>query len=154
MRRETAIADLALVGDTRTAALIDSRGEVVWLCLPHFDGDPVFASLLAGPGGGSFLLGPAGQARVLARRYRPGSAVVETTWQVADSRLVMTEGMVTEIEGGLFPTSCLVRRVEARGRAVTCALRFDPRFGVDRHAPRTRRTAGGLVCVEREVAVS
>ena len=51
------IGDLGLIGDTRTAALVDTRGSVVWLCLPHFDGEPVFAALVAGERGGLFLVG-------------------------------------------------------------------------------------------------
>ena len=149
-----AIADLALVGDTRTAALVDTRGTVVWLCLPHFDGDPVFASLLAGHDGGSFTVGPAGDAVVVDRRYRRGSTIVETTWRAGGAELVSTEGMVSEIDGALFPTLCLVRRLEAHGRPVRCVVRFDPRMGVERRRPRLRRTGAGVVCDDGEVALS
>ena len=38
--------DLAIVGNANIAALIDAKGEVVWACLPHMDGDPVACSLL------------------------------------------------------------------------------------------------------------
>lgn len=62
------IDELALLGDTRTAALVDARGTVVWLCLPHFDGEPVFASLVAGTDGGAFTLGPSGPAALVSRR--------------------------------------------------------------------------------------
>jgi GH15 family glucan-1,4-alpha-glucosidase len=150
------IGDLGLLGDTRTAALVDTRGRVVWLCLPHFDGDPVFGALVAGDGGGSFTVGPMGAGEVVGRRYWPGSAVLETTWRVQGSELVLTEGMVSEVRGELFPTFCLVRRLEARGGAVACTITFDPRFGDDRHAPTMvrRGAAGGLVCSEGGVALS
>jgi GH15 family glucan-1,4-alpha-glucosidase len=39
--------DLGLVGNGSFAALIDSRANVVWGCLPAFDGDPVFCALLS-----------------------------------------------------------------------------------------------------------
>ena len=80
-----AIGDLGLMGDTRTAALVDTRGRVVWLCLPHFDGEPVFGDLIAGTEGGVFTLGPAGDAEVVERRYREGSAVLDTTWRPPSS---------------------------------------------------------------------
>jgi len=80
-----AIGDLGLLGDTRTAALVDTRGRVVWLCLPHFDGEPVFGDLIAGTEGGVFTLGPAGDAEVVERRYREGSAVLDTTWRPPSS---------------------------------------------------------------------
>jgi len=38
--------DLALIGNCTLGALVDSRARIVWACLPRFDGDPVFCSLL------------------------------------------------------------------------------------------------------------
>jgi GH15 family glucan-1,4-alpha-glucosidase len=38
--------DLALIGNGSIGALIDPAGDVVWACLPRFDGDAVFCSLL------------------------------------------------------------------------------------------------------------
>ncbi len=40
--------DLAVIGNGRTAALIEPTGRIVWWCCPRFDGDPVFCRLLAG----------------------------------------------------------------------------------------------------------
>ena len=148
------IRDLGLLGDTRTAALVDERGRIVWLCLPHFDGEPVFGALVAGEGGGAFALGPAGDAEVVRRRYRSGSTLLETVWRVGAARLSLTEGMVAEVEGSLFPRICLVTILEARGGAVECAACFDPRFGIERRGPRTRATPAGLVCVDHATALA
>src|SRR5688500_13789806 len=133
----TPLGDYGLLGDTRTAALVDSQGSLDWLCLPCFDGEPVFARLLAGEDGGRFVVGPAQSAPVVARRYRPGSTVLETTWQVGDARLVLTEGMVAE-PVGRFPTLCLVRRLEAHGGPVAARVVFEPRLGIARRPFRTR----------------
>ena len=38
--------DLALIGNCTIGALIDASTEMVWACLPRFDGDAVFCSLL------------------------------------------------------------------------------------------------------------
>ena len=151
---QPSIGDFGLLGDTRTAALVDGRGRIAWLCLPHFDGDPVFGSLLAGDGGGEFSFGPVGEAAVISRRYRAGSAVLETTWRVGDAGLVLTEGMVADVVGTLLPTTCLVRRLEARGGAVACRMRFDPRFGDGRRRPAVRATPAVLVCAHGGVALS
>jgi GH15 family glucan-1,4-alpha-glucosidase len=40
--------DLAVIGNGRTAALLDTRARLVWWCFPRFDGDPLFSRLLAG----------------------------------------------------------------------------------------------------------
>jgi GH15 family glucan-1,4-alpha-glucosidase len=88
------------------------------------------------------------------RAYRPGSTLVETTWQVDGAEVISTDGMVAEVTGALLPNLCLVRRLEARGRAVRCTLRFDPRFGDERRSPRARRTGGGLTCLDGGIALS
>jgi GH15 family glucan-1,4-alpha-glucosidase len=38
--------DLGLIGNCTVGALIDGRGEMSWACLPRFDGDATFCSLL------------------------------------------------------------------------------------------------------------
>ena len=40
--------DLAVIGNGRTAALLEPASRFVWWCYPRFDGDPVFSRLLAG----------------------------------------------------------------------------------------------------------
>jgi GH15 family glucan-1,4-alpha-glucosidase len=40
--------DLAVIGNGRTAALVDPGARIVWWCFPRFDGDPIFCHLLAG----------------------------------------------------------------------------------------------------------
>jgi GH15 family glucan-1,4-alpha-glucosidase len=45
--RSTKGLDLAVLGNSRIGALIDTNASVVWMRVPRFDGDPVFCSLLA-----------------------------------------------------------------------------------------------------------
>jgi hypothetical protein len=40
--------DLAVIGNGRTAALLEPSSRIVWWCLPRYDGDPVFCRLLSG----------------------------------------------------------------------------------------------------------
>ena len=40
------IGEYAILGDTRSAALVSRRGSVDWLCVPRFDADPVFGYLI------------------------------------------------------------------------------------------------------------
>lgn len=40
--------DLGIIGNSTFSALVDRMGRIVWSCLPRFDGDPVFCSLLMG----------------------------------------------------------------------------------------------------------
>lgn len=38
--------ELALIGNCTIGALVDRQAEIMWCCMPRFDGDPVFCSLL------------------------------------------------------------------------------------------------------------
>ena len=40
--------DLAVIGNNRIAALVNTIGRLVWWCFPRLDGDPVFCRLIAG----------------------------------------------------------------------------------------------------------
>jgi GH15 family glucan-1,4-alpha-glucosidase len=40
--------DLAVIGNGRTAALLEPASRLVWWCYPRFNGDPVFSRLVAG----------------------------------------------------------------------------------------------------------
>jgi hypothetical protein len=130
------IEDYGLLGDTRTAALVDSDGSVDWLCIPHFDGLPVFGRLVGGAAAGSFRLGPRHPAEVVARGYRTDTATLETTWRTDTGRLTLTEGMVAEVAGQLLPATMLVRRLSAPDGPVDAVITFDPRLGERRRAPR------------------
>ncbi|MBI4184166.1 MAG: glycoside hydrolase family 15 protein [Proteobacteria bacterium] len=57
--------DLAVIGNCAFAALIDRKATVVWACLPRFDGNPVFCSLLNGADGNGAPEAPAeGEAAI------------------------------------------------------------------------------------------
>jgi pentatricopeptide repeat protein len=139
-----AIEDHALIGDTRTAALVTSAGEIDWMCAPRFESPPVFGSLIAGDRGGRFAITPRA-LRSLSRRYLPGSAVVETTWETATGRARLIEGMVADLSGELLPQLMLVRRLEASGGAVDADVLFDPRRDLVQAPRRSGKRAGALV---------
>src|ERR1700688_3605697 len=40
--------DLAVIGNGRTAALVEPHSRIVWWCYPRFDGDPIFCRLVSG----------------------------------------------------------------------------------------------------------
>ncbi len=147
------IADYGLLGDTRTAALSSSAGSIDWLCVPRFDDQPLFGRLVGGDGAGSFRLGPAEASRLVRRRYRPGSTVLETTWRLSRSELTLTEGMVANVAGRLLPSSLLVRRLESHGGPSIVRLCFDPRRGDPPRRPRVRRHPGLLLCSWGSLAI-
>lgn len=148
------IGDYGLLGDCRSAALSGPDGSIDWWCMPRFDADPVFARLVAGDDGGRFRMGPVEGPDRPVRRYRPDSAVLETCWQVGQTQLTLTEGLVAEVEGRLLPQQLLVRRLSTYGGSVDAEVLFDPRQGEGRTSPRFDRRNGALVCTWRAHALA
>jgi GH15 family glucan-1,4-alpha-glucosidase len=148
------IEDYGLLGDTRTAALVASDGSLDWLCVPRFDGAPVFGRLVGGTAAGRFRVGPGPAATVVARRYHRHSTTLETTWSLGDARLTLSEAMVAEVAGRMLPATVLVRRLTAEGAPVEVDVEFDPRVGDAHRRPRTRRLGQHLVCEWGSLAVS
>ena len=71
------LEDLGLIGNCQFSALVHRTGNIVWCCLPRFDSEPVFASLLDEAAGGSFVVGAA-DGRPGTQRYLPNTNVLET----------------------------------------------------------------------------
>src|SRR5690349_7113815 len=77
------LEELGLIGNGQYAALIDRRAAVVWCCLPQFDSEPVFGSLLD-PDGGEFIVAPAdGSAGI--QDYVENTNILETRFEGPDS---------------------------------------------------------------------
>jgi GH15 family glucan-1,4-alpha-glucosidase len=78
------LEEYGLIGDLESAALVGRNGSIDWLCLPRFDSASCFAALLGDERHGRWLLTPSGEVRAIARRYRPGTLVLETEFETAD----------------------------------------------------------------------
>jgi GH15 family glucan-1,4-alpha-glucosidase len=70
--------DLALIGNSCAAALIDRNARIVWWCFPHFDSDPVFSRLLAGDEEKGFCDVALAGLTETESRYLRNTAIVET----------------------------------------------------------------------------
>ena len=89
------IGDYGFLSDCHTSALVAPDGAVEWLCLPHFDSPSVFTALLD-RSAGSFRFGPTDVAVPLARRYVPGTKILETTWMTESGWVVVRDALTVE----------------------------------------------------------
>jgi alpha,alpha-trehalase len=86
------IAEYAFLSDCEVGALVAPSGNVEWLCLPQFDSPSVFCPMLDRDVG-RFRIGPAEVQVPAARRYLPGSMVLETTWKTRTGWLVVRDAL-------------------------------------------------------------
>lgn len=75
------IEDYALIGDCETAALVGRNGSIDWLCLPRFDSEACFASLLGEENNGRWLIAATDPKAKVTRRYRPDTLILETRFE-------------------------------------------------------------------------
>jgi GH15 family glucan-1,4-alpha-glucosidase len=150
----TRIEEYALLGDTRSAALVSPAGSIDWWCLPRFDAAPVCGRLLGGSEAGQLVIGPAENATVVERDYLPGAPVLRTTWRTATGHVTLTEGMVSSVVGRLLPSTVLVRRIEATGASARVRVTFAPRHRWRANRPHARHTDGRVTALLGGLAVA
>src|SRR6478752_5475024 len=122
--------DLAVIGNGRTAALLDPSARITWWCLPRYDGDPVFCRLLSGSEEKGFT-----------------DIVLEGQVETRSDYVRNTATVVTDLidhNGGAVRVTAFARRIAMANRSrrdlpgaitsVIGATRY--RFG----SPRTRRS--------------
>lgn len=123
------LAQLGFVGDRRTAAAISADGTVRWLCLPNFDGIPVFGGLIDAERGGHWALGPA-SGGAGEQAYSGASNVLVTQWRNSDGELELTDAMLAPGDArppGDTGSRVLLRRLQCRRGSVRCEMELSPR---------------------------
>ncbi|HEY8629791.1 MAG TPA: glycoside hydrolase family 15 protein [Gaiellaceae bacterium] len=146
------IGDYGAVGDGRTVALIAQDGAIDWLCLPDLDSPSVFGALLDSERGGRFLLEPESVSET-ARRYLPGTNVLETTFTTEAGVVRVTDAM-TLPTCGLSPYRELARRIEGLTGEVRVRWQVEPRFAYASAATRIERRAGVPVATAGRDAIA
>jgi GH15 family glucan-1,4-alpha-glucosidase len=142
-----AIADLAFLSDSHSAALVDREGAVVWWCPERFDARPCFAALLD-PAAGRFRVGPSAPAAVL-RAYREDTLVLETTFRTATGVLRVTDALALAPGErghalGLGAPHALVRLAEVLAGEVELDVDLEPRLDFGLVRPELEATEEGL----------
>ncbi|WP_027346143.1 glycoside hydrolase family 15 protein [Hamadaea tsunoensis] len=135
------LEEYALIGDTRTAALIGRDGSIDWLCLPRFDSDACFAALLGRPKHGRWLVAPHG-VRKTSQRYRADSLVLETEFHTDGGVVKVVDCM--PIGGNAVD---VIRRVEGVSGRVRMQSELRLRFDFGRTEPWLRQEEGVSVAI-------
>jgi alpha,alpha-trehalase len=138
------IEDYGLIGDGSTAALVGRDGTVAWFCVPRFDDEPLFCSILDTARGGSFRLAPDGliEAR---QRYESDTGVLVTEMKTETGVMRIIDCLALRSGADLcedVPAGRheLVRAVQVLDGRITLRVEVEPRGGA-----RVERLAEGVM---------
>jgi GH15 family glucan-1,4-alpha-glucosidase len=149
VERYIPIADYAVIGCTRSIALVSRGGSIDWLCWPRFDSESIFGRILDAEKGGYFAIRPAIPFES-KRRYLEGTNVIETIFTTASGvlRLLDLMPVMTEEEKGkrLSPFRQLLRRVEVIDGDVPVIVTYEPRPDYGRITPRLSLRGDSVSC--------
>ncbi len=114
--------DLGLIGNSRTAALLDPNGGIVWWCHPRFDGDPICSALLSGEARPllGFMDVKLERQASSEQRYLPNTPILLTTLTDEAGNSVAITDFAPRFHqyGRTFNPAMLVRTIKpVKGRA-------------------------------------
>jgi GH15 family glucan-1,4-alpha-glucosidase len=138
------IESYGFIGNMVSGALVGQDGSIDWLCLPRFDSDACFAALLGTPEHGRWLIAPDGEIRRTARRYRPGTAILETTFETDEGEVLVIDFMPRSDDAEHVDLIRVVQGVRGRVRMRSELI---VRFGYGKVVPWVRRRDFGISAI-------
>ncbi|AZD74580.1 glycoside hydrolase family 15 protein [Pseudomonas chlororaphis] len=147
IERQAPIDAHGIIGDLRTAALVNDKGSVDFLCWPEFDSPSIFCSLLDTADAGIFQLAPDLPDARREQIYLPDSNVLQTRW--LSERAVVEVTDLLPIGDSEDDLPLLIRRVRVVSGRTTLRLRCAVRHDYARATTRARLD-GDAVCFEAD----
>jgi GH15 family glucan-1,4-alpha-glucosidase len=129
------LEDIGVIGNCQFSALIHSSGEVVWCCLPRFDSEPVFSTLLDEQDGGSFRIAPA-SGEPGTQRYLPSTNILETTFRTSTGSFRVIDFAPRFLQfGRAFRPTQMIRIIEPIEGTPRIVVVCEPRRGWSKEVP-------------------
>jgi GH15 family glucan-1,4-alpha-glucosidase len=124
--------DIAPIGNGRIAALVNTKGRIVWWCFPRLDSDPVFSRLVAGDeekGFSDVLLHGNGPSTSRAS-YRRNTAIIETILEDDGGNAVKITDFAPRFQlfERAFHPAQIFRRIEPIRGLPRISIRLRPTF--------------------------
>lgn len=131
--------ELGLIGNCSVAALIDEQATINWFCLPRFDGDPVFHSLI-GTGtdsadDGAFGIEVEGLVKT-EQAYIPNTPILRTTLHAESGTVEILDFCPRfEARGRAFRPRTIIRRIRPLDGWPRIRVKVRPQFNWGRLQP-------------------
>ena len=91
--RAVPIGDYGFLSDGEVSALVAPSGSVDWMCVPRFDAPSTFGAIL-GRRAGAFRVAPLDTQVPAARRYLPGTMILETSWGTPTGWMIVRDALL------------------------------------------------------------
>ncbi|MFT3927366.1 MAG: glycoside hydrolase family 15 protein [Myxococcales bacterium] len=129
------LENIGVIGNCQFAALVERSGSIVFCCMPRFDSEPIFGSLLDEPNGGAFRISPADGSPGV-QRYLDNTNVLETRFSGRDGsfRVLDFAPRFQQFDRMFRPTK-IVRIVEPLTGTPQIKVNCDPRLGWSNKVP-------------------
>ena len=129
------LEDIGVVGNCQFSALADRRGEIVWCCMPRFDSEPIFSTLLDAEAGGRFRIRPA-DGETGTQHYVQNTNILETDFQTSTGSFRVIDFAPRFIQfGRAFHPTQLIRIVEPIEGTPRISAICEPRLGWSQDRP-------------------
>lgn len=132
------LREYALLADGERGAVVGPAGDIAWMCVPRWDSDAVFSSLIGGRG--SYAVTPVGR-QVWGGLYEEGSMVWRSRWTTEDGTLESREALAYPAD---THRAVLLRRLQAADAPAVVTGWLQPRAGYDRHPLTDVHRAAGI----------
>jgi GH15 family glucan-1,4-alpha-glucosidase len=131
--------DLAVIGNSNVAALIDRAARIVWTSWPRIDGDPVFCALLDGesPESGCFAIAFVEETVETEQSYERNTAIVRTVLRSASGAAFAVTDFAPRFRqfGRMHRPPMIIRRIERLEGLCRIRVRMRPRMNYGRLRP-------------------
>ena len=133
------LREYALIADGDRGGIVGPKGDIGWLCVPRWDSDAVFSSMMGGSG--YYSICPTDPWYVWGGYYEEGSLIWHSRW-------VTSTGISECREALVFPSDprkvTILRRIIPVDTDAQFEIALDVRAGFGRHSMTDMEKHGGV----------
>jgi len=135
--RPHVLREYSLLADGERGALVGPRGDITWLCVPHWDSPSLFSAMIGGAG--HYTMTPSGPY-VWGGFHEPGSLIWHGRWTTLDGTIESREALAMPADPG---RAVVLRRVWAVDGPAAVNVVLRPRAEYDREPMKNLRHEDG-----------
>lgn len=126
--RPQVLREHALIADGERGCVVGPHGNILWMCVPRWHDEPVFATLIGGRG--QYTVTPTDEWNVWGGSYLPKSLVWRGKWVTTDSVIVCEDSLAYPAD---VDTAVILRRIRAESGTARVSVSLQPAAGFDGH---------------------